>query len=58
MVVDLRGDWTFANASAIERTLAELARLEGQAVEFRCADLGAIDLTGWRRSSPGSRTCT
>ena len=45
-VVNLRGDWTFDHASAIEQSLQALTSPVGAAIEFRCVGLGAIDLTG------------
>lgn len=46
LVVSLKGDWTFDHASAIEQTLDTLGEPEPRNIEFRCADLDAIDLTG------------
>jgi len=46
LIVNLHGDWTFENASAVERSLQALEVSSNPAIEFRCASLGAIDLTG------------
>jgi len=46
LVVNLDGDWIFDNASAVEASLARLERPERKRVEFRCAGLSNIDLTG------------
>ncbi len=44
LTINLRGEWTFDNASAIEQSLKALA---GDCdTEFRCAGLSRIDLTG------------
>ncbi len=46
LVVSLRGDWIFDNASAIEAALQALASQPRPVVEFRCAGLDHMDLTG------------
>jgi len=46
LIVSLEGDWTFENANAIEQSLQGLADPAGASVEFRCAGLENIDLTG------------
>jgi phospholipid/cholesterol/gamma-HCH transport system permease protein len=48
LIANLRGDWTFDNASAVEESLNALGSQAGSApsIEFRCAGLGGIDLTG------------
>ena len=45
-MVDLEGDWLFDNASAVESALRSLQRSDAPHVEFRCAGLEQIDLTG------------
>jgi len=45
-IVSLRGEWTFDNASAIEQSLKTLSAPASTDVEFRCAGLRRIDLTG------------
>ncbi len=46
LVVNLQGDWLFDNASAVESALQSLECAEPLQVEFRCAGLEQIDLTG------------
>lgn len=46
LIVNLTGDWVFDNAEAIERSLKALDTPRGPHIEFRCAGLGHIDLTG------------
>ena len=46
LVVSLRGEWTFDHASAIDRSLQTLDTPSSSGIEFRCAGLDNIDLTG------------
>lgn len=46
LIVSLRGEWTFDHASAIERSLQTLGTPSSAGIEFRCAGLDNIDLTG------------
>jgi phospholipid/cholesterol/gamma-HCH transport system permease protein len=46
LVVNLSGDWIFDNAAAVEASLQQLDVPAGVQVEFRCAELDHIDLTG------------
>ena len=45
-MVNLEGDWLFDNASEVEVSLQALEPAEAGRVEFRCAGLEQIDLTG------------
>ena len=45
-VVSLRGDWTFDNATAIERSLQTLPEPKSPSIEFHCGSSTAVDLTG------------
>lgn len=44
--VNLRGDWTFDNATRISEALGAMSEPQDAAVEFRCGGLQSIDLTG------------
>lgn len=46
LVVDLNGDWVFDNATDVETVLESLGTPGRGLVEFRCAGLEHIDLTG------------
>ncbi|MGE0621584.1 MAG: ABC transporter permease [Pseudomonadales bacterium] len=46
LIVSLSGDWVFDNAEAIESSLKQLGTPGEASVEFRCAGLSHIDLTG------------
>ena len=46
LVVNLEGDWLFDNATAVEQALQKLESPDAGHVEFRCAGLEQIDLTG------------
>ncbi len=46
LIVSLSGDWVFDNAEAIETSLRQLGTPRETNVEFRCAGLSSIDLTG------------
>jgi phospholipid/cholesterol/gamma-HCH transport system permease protein len=46
LVVDLEGQWLFDNASAVEASLQALEPAGVARIEFRCAGLEQIDLTG------------
>jgi phospholipid/cholesterol/gamma-HCH transport system permease protein len=46
LIVNLHGDWTFDNASAISQSLEALANPSNPDIEFRCTGLENIDLTG------------
>ncbi|MEM8766587.1 MAG: ABC transporter permease [Pseudomonadota bacterium] len=46
LIVNLQGDWIFDNASAMESALDELNAPSQHHIEFRCAGLENIDLTG------------
>lgn len=46
LIVNLQGEWTFDHARAVERSLHSLGEPANEAIEFRCADLQTIDLTG------------
>ena len=46
LAVDLSGEWLFDNASDVETTLESLNVADAGRVEFRCAGLEQIDLTG------------
>lgn len=45
-VIGLRGDWTFDNASAIERSLQSLPKPASKHIKFLSEGLSSIDLTG------------
>jgi phospholipid/cholesterol/gamma-HCH transport system permease protein len=46
LVVDLEGEWLFDNARAVETSLQALEPAGVGQIEFRCAGLEQIDLTG------------
>ena len=46
LLVNLEGDWLFDNATAVENALQSLDCAGAVKVEFRCAGLNQIDLTG------------
>lgn len=46
LVVNLEGGWLFDNAAAVESSLQSLESSDAFHVEFRCAGLDEIDLTG------------
>lgn len=46
LIVSVSGDWTFDNATAIERSLQTLPQPKSPGIEFHCADLTNVDLTG------------
>jgi phospholipid/cholesterol/gamma-HCH transport system permease protein len=46
LVIDLEGDWIFDNATAVESSLQSIDPSSAVHVEFRCAGLEQIDLTG------------
>ncbi|MEJ2087599.1 MAG: ABC transporter permease [Gammaproteobacteria bacterium] len=46
LIVSLKGEWTFDHASEIEERLQTLGEPAPSSIEFRSANLKAIDLTG------------
>ncbi|HEY5647516.1 MAG TPA: ABC transporter permease [Pseudomonadales bacterium] len=46
LIVSLSGDWVFDNAAAVEDALTGLGTPTESSIEFRCAGLAHIDLTG------------
>lgn len=46
LVVNLRGDWTFDNATAIEHSLQTLPAPKSPRIEFHCGNQATVDLTG------------